>query len=625
MLSLVLIGLLGGFITGISPCILPVLPVIFFSGGAQSSRFQVAGGLAKAGGDSGGVSTAATPVTSPAAVTGSESPARRGRAAASVQPVSPWRPYLVVAGLVVSFTVFTLLGSAALSLLGLPQDFIRWAGIILLSLIGVGMLIPQVMEALERPFQRFGGSDAKRPANGFMLGLVLGAAYVPCAGPVLAAVSVAGSTGQIGLDTVALAVSFAVGTALPLLFFALAGRQVTERIAAFRSRQRLIRAIAGVSMLALAVGLVFNVPAVLQRILPNWTGSLESQVNTWLHGEDSAGETCVDGAPALGDCGSMAPLTGAVSWLNTPSSAPADTAVTNAGVPARAVLVDFWAYSCVNCQRTLPIIQQLHEAYAPLGLSVVGVHSPEYAFEKETRNVEAAVAEHGLTFPIAVDSDLAVWTAYDNHYWPSLYLGDMKGQNRYFKYGDGGKGVLEAHIRTLLREADPSLTLPDPLFASEEEEAGPRTTHTVLGSEGGRGFAEGSLPVDSREFAAPAEQGVDTFALSGSWDVDARSMTATAEGATIRVSYYGTHVTVLASGSGEVTIRGVGGAADTLETNVALNGGQTPLQLATHEQAERGVVELVVPAGVSLHELEILGNVCGSGRCGGEGPDWALS
>ena len=183
MVSLVLIGLLGGLITGISPCILPVLPVIFLSGGAQSARAQDEDGA----------------------------PA-----------VSRWRPYLVVAGLVISFTAFTLLGSTLLNLLHLPQDVIRWTGIVLLALIGIGMIIPRVMEIMERPFARFQRAGSANPANGFLLGIVLGAAYVPCAGPVLAAVSVAGSTGQIGADTVTLAVSFGLGTAVPLLAFALA-------------------------------------------------------------------------------------------------------------------------------------------------------------------------------------------------------------------------------------------------------------------------------------------------------------------------------------------------------------------------------------------------------------------
>ena len=145
--------------------ILPVLPVIFLSGGAQGARTQGEDGA----------------------------PA-----------VSRWRPYLVVAGLVLSFTTFTLLGSTLLNLLHLPQDIIRWVGIVLLALIGIGMIVPKVMEIMERPFARFQRAGSSNPSNGFLLGLVLGAAYVPCAGPVLAAVSVAGSTGQIGADTVAL-------------------------------------------------------------------------------------------------------------------------------------------------------------------------------------------------------------------------------------------------------------------------------------------------------------------------------------------------------------------------------------------------------------------------------------
>lgn len=152
MTSLALIGLLGGLITGISPCVLPVLPVILLSG-AQGAAGQ-------------------------------------GQAA----PPSRLRPYLVVGGLVISFTVFTLLGSTLLTLLHLPQDFIRWTGIVLLAAIGVGMIVPRVMEILEKPFLRFQRFGSANPSNGFLLGLVLGAAYVPCAGPVLAAVAVAGST-----------------------------------------------------------------------------------------------------------------------------------------------------------------------------------------------------------------------------------------------------------------------------------------------------------------------------------------------------------------------------------------------------------------------------------------------
>ncbi len=196
-MELVIIVLLGGLITGISPCILPVLPVIFLTGGAQSARYDSADGPA---------------------------------------PASRWRPYLVIAGLVTSFTLVTLVGSLLLGLLHLPQDIIRWVGIGVLVLIGIGLLVPRVERLLERPFQRLARrSEVSNRGSGLGVGFALGAVFVPCAGPVLAAIIVAGSTGRIGADTVLLTVSFAIGVAIPLLVFALAGRGLVERIRAFRT------------------------------------------------------------------------------------------------------------------------------------------------------------------------------------------------------------------------------------------------------------------------------------------------------------------------------------------------------------------------------------------------------
>ena len=190
--TVALIGFLGGLITGISPCILPVLPVVFFSG-LNSTRVQ-------------------------------------SRAA---------RPYLVIAGLVCSFSVVTLAGSALLSALHLPQDAIRWAALVTLTLIGLGLIFPPLQHLIERPFARIpqrqiGLNSLSR--SGFGLGLTLGALYVPCAGPVLAAIVVAGGTASIGLPILILTATFAIGTALPLLVFALAGRRIAERVAAFRRR-----------------------------------------------------------------------------------------------------------------------------------------------------------------------------------------------------------------------------------------------------------------------------------------------------------------------------------------------------------------------------------------------------
>ena len=191
MYTLVLIGFLGGLITAISPCVLPVLPVVLFSG--------------------------------------------TGRA-----------PYRVIAGLVLSFSLVAVVGTVVLQWLHLPAEVIRWVGLVVLTAIGFGLIFPRIERVLEWPFARIPQRDITGSRRGFGLGLALGVLYAPCAGPVLAAIVVAGATGHIGLDTVALTVSFAVGTALPLLLFAVGGQRVTQRVKAFQHRQRQIRVAAGV-------------------------------------------------------------------------------------------------------------------------------------------------------------------------------------------------------------------------------------------------------------------------------------------------------------------------------------------------------------------------------------------
>ena len=557
--SLVVIGLLGGLITGISPCVLPVLPVILLSAGAQGARGdggEPDGGLA-----------------------------------------SRFHPYLVVTGLVVSFTVFTLLGSTLLSLLHLPQDLIRWVGIIMLALIGLGMMVPRVMEVLERPFarfQRFGGS--KNPSNGFLLGLVLGAAYVPCAGPVLAAVAVAGATGRIGVDTVALALSFAVGTAIPLLAFALAGRGITERIRAFRTRQRAIRITAGVVMLGLSVALVLDAPAALQRRLPDYTASLQARTDELLHGDSSSG-TCRPGAATLGDCGPLPAIDGTVAWLNTPGNQP----LTQKDRSGKVTLVDFFAYSCINCQRSIPGVEKLHQTYAEYGLQVIGVHSPEYAFEKEVDNVRGGVERLGITYPVAVDSNLTTWSNFNNHYWPAHYLADAQGNVRQTHVGEGGEATTEKHIRELLKQANPNVSLPAPVFSEVDDDAGtdsPRTPETYLGSSRASGFAQGALQKGRHSFSFPSDLKADTFALDGTWKVDSQSIAPADGPGRLRLSYRGKQVNLVVSGEGDLTWR-VNGRTHTAHVSGVPNG----MELVRTDEVGSGVLELQASPGLELYSF----------------------
>ena len=297
----------------------------------------------------------------------------------------------MIAGLVVSFSTVTLAGSALLSLLHLPQDAIRWLALVALVAIGVGLIFPSVEALLEKPFSWLPQKQFGSGSSGFGLGLALGVLYVPCAGPVLAAIVLAGATGSIGLPTIALTSSFAVGAVVPLLIFALAGRRVAERVRAFRRRQREIRIAAGVVTILLAVALVFNLPATLQRAIPDYTTSFQrklggtDQVRRQLNlggaanDQNAALSNCTDGATELENCGTAPDIKGIAQWLNTPGGAPVDLKQLH----GKVVLIDFWAYSCINCQRSIPHVVGWYNAYRDKGFDVIGVHTPEYAFEHD--------------------------------------------------------------------------------------------------------------------------------------------------------------------------------------------------------------------------------------------------
>lgn len=567
-MDLIIIGLLGGLITGISPCILPVLPVIFLTGGAQSAKFD-----------------------------GEVVPAKRSR------------PYLVIAGLVLSFTLVTLGGSLLLGLLNLPQDIIRWVGIAVLVIIGVGLIVPRFERILERPFQRFGQREVKNRGNGFGVGLALGAVFVPCAGPVLAAIIVAGSTGRIGAGTVLLTVSFAIGVAVPLLVFALAGRSVIERIRAFRSKERALRIAAGVAMIALAVGLVFNVPQALQRLLPDYTSPLQQELADSEEVSDALDlgglvteenkdlDKCTNGAEELESCGTAPSIAGIQQWLNTPNG----QAVELESLRGKVVLIDFWAYSCINCQRSLPHVVAWDQAYRDLGLQVVGIHSPEYAFEKDPGNVAAGVADFGIDYPVALDNSLSTWTSYRNRYWPAHYLIDAEGTVRHISFGEGGYAETEKLIRELLKDADPAVVLPPATdIADTTPDVGSTTRETFLGSSKDVNFAgDTAYSAGTRDFGFPGDQPDDSFALEGTWTVQTQYATPSAGSGSIRLNYHAAEVRVVVAGSGEIVVRD----SDGQEQRIRIDGTPRSYALQEADAVATGSFVLEVPAGVQVYSF----------------------
>ncbi|WP_439656735.1 cytochrome c biogenesis protein DipZ [Lentzea sp. HUAS TT2] len=567
MLTLALIGLIGGLVTGISPCILPVLPVIFFSGGTQSARSTTPG--------SGGVAVA-------------------------TKPASRTRPYLVIAGLVVSFSLVTLFGSLLLTVLNLPQDVLRWGGIVVLVLIGIGLIVPRFEQLLEKPFSWIPQRNPDATRGGFTLGLALGAVYVPCAGPVLAAITVAGSTGRIGTETVVLTLTFAVGAAIPLLIFALAGRRVAERVQSFRKRQRGIRITAGVVMIALAFGLVFNLPQLLQRVIPDYTSSLQDKVNNseqvkralnlggLVNDQNKDLDKCSDGAPELESCGTAPDITGIQQWVN---SQPLELK----SLQGKVVMLDFWAYSCINCQRSIPHVVAWDKAYRDAGLEVIGVHSPEYAFEKEADNVEAAAKNFGITYPVALDNNLGTWTNYRNRYWPAHYLIDAQGTVRHIKFGEGDYKVTEKLIRQLLIDANPETKLPAATeLADDTPDNADITRETYLGSTKRVNFA-GTEQYTSgdKSFQFPENQATDTFALSGAWKLDTQSITPTGDSGQIKLNYRAKEVRMVLSGKGTVTIQN----GDQTKT-IQVDGTPNSYQLLATTTIQSGSLTATVGPGV---------------------------
>jgi len=284
--------------------------------------------------------------------------------------------------------------------------------------------------------------------------------------PGTASATTASGTDPVGVNTGALTLSFAVGTALPLLFFALAGRRVAERIGAYWHRQQTIRIVAGVVTIVLAVGLVFNLPAVVHRAIPGGytealrkKGAVPGQIapaySSQLVPVDLA---CSDGERQLQNCGTAPDFSGIKAWFNTPGGAP----ISLQSLRGKVVLVDFWAYSCINCQRAIPHVVDWYRAYHDKGLEVVGVHTPEYPFERVEDNVRAGAADLGITYPVALDNDYATWTAYQNIYWPAEYLIDAQGTIRHTKFGEGDYDVTEHLIQQLLSQANSASEPPPP-------------------------------------------------------------------------------------------------------------------------------------------------------------------
>jgi cytochrome c biogenesis protein CcdA/thiol-disulfide isomerase/thioredoxin len=526
---LVLIGFVAGLIAGISPCVLPVLPVVFFAGATTKSP-------------------------------------------------SSWRRALsIVLGLIISFSILILAGTEIISLFHLPDQFLRDFGIALLIVVGIGLLIPWIGEFVERPFARFVARQPALSRGGFVIGLALGLVFVPCAGPVLSTIIVLGAKENVNWMTIFVTITFSIGAAVPLLFVALAGGALVERARALRQRGPLLRRIGGAVLIVMAIAISTNVFNSLQTDVPGYTNALQQHIegtstvrkdlNALSQNKSTDGSlaSCTAGDVNLQSCGKAPNFTDVTAWLNTPGDKP----LSLNGLRGKVVLVDFWTYSCINCERTLPHVEAWYNRYKNDGLVVVGVHTPEFAFEHVVSNVKAESKALGVDYPVAVDDNYGTWDAYNNEYWPADYLIDANGVVRHDEFGEGNYSLTESLIRKLLVDAHPGLKLPPRTNVPNLTPTEPTNPESYVGYERVQYLENTAEPYQNipEAFKYPKTLSLGYFALTGVWTDHAQEATADKE-AGLEISYEARDVYLVMGGSGTVTISdGSGQAPQTIDVS----------------------------------------------------------
>jgi len=542
------IGFLAGVVTAISPCVLPVLPILL------------------AGSTTGG---------------------RR-------------RPYAIIAGLVASFSVFTLFAASLLNLLGLPQDFLRSAAIVLLFVVAASLVFPQVASLLERPFLALTRRPSRDLGGGFLLGASLGLVFVPCAGPVLAAMSVVAANHRVGTDAFLLTLAYASGAALPMLLVALAGQRASERTRLLRMHAQKVRRVLGVVMAATALAIALNVDRHFQTFIPGYTSALQERIErnssatsrlAALKQSDPDADTqqAASGEP-LDDFGAAPDFKDISLWLNTPGGRP----LSLEKLRGKVVLVDFWTYSCINCLRTLPFVKAWDETYRKDGLVIVGVHSPEFAFERVSTNVREAVSRLGIRYPVALDNEFGTWNAYSNQYWPAKYLLDRRGHVRFAHFGEGEYERTEGLIRRLLAERGGKL--PRPVAKEPERRRLAVTAETYLGYERlGRYVGTPVSPDVFASYRLPRSLDLDELAYGGGWRVAEERITAGRD-ARLRLHFLARDVHLVLGGRGTVQVY-----LDGAQRRSVRVAGSRLYTLLRQEETKEALLELRVTPGLSAY------------------------
>ncbi len=514
MALLILFGFLAGAGTALSPCVLPVLPIALSAGATGGRR----------------------------------------------------RPLGIVVGLTLSFTFATVALVYVISVLGLPGDLLRKLAIAVLLVFGISLMVPPLAARIEATMSRFAGraggvhSGGDGFWSGTLVGTSLGLVYAPCAGPILAGVITISASQPFTAGRLAVALSYGIGSAVVLYLLMLGGRRLTAPLS---RRGTALQVTMGAVMVVVALAMAGNydvrfqnsIAGSLPGFLVNPTEGLEdtaaarsalsdvrgesahgvgakatSAAAAVRRGEDGAGDsgTKPSGLPVLGTAPEFVDNQ---RWFNTPGDRP----LTLRSLRGRVVLIDFWTYTCINCLRTLPYLTAWDRTYRKDGLTIVGVHSPEFPFEKDAGNVEEAIERNGIHYPVVQDNDLATWSAYGNQYWPSEYFVDARGRVRFVHYGEGEYGEKEKIIRELLAEAGRPVSKHDSGAHGIAAATRVTTPETYLGAARAERFTNPMLSPGPHGFGSQTEPPLNEFAYGGRWRIALES--ATAEGGSLSLHF----------------------------------------------------------------------------------------
>ncbi len=478
---LFLLAYAGGVLTILSPCILPVLPFVF----ARSDQPFVRSGL----------------------------------------------PLLL--GMAITFAAVATLAAVGGGWAVQANAWGRGAALVLLALFGLTLLLPRLSDALTRPLVALGSRLSESAVSGtraggsvapsFLLGVATGLLWAPCAGPILGLVLTGAALGGASAQTSLLLLAYAAGAATSLGVALLIGGRVFAAMKRSLGASEWIRRGLGALLLAGVAAIALGLDTgLLTRLSLTSTASLEqSLVDRIRPAPASPAASAALDLAALPVEGTLPSLAGAVEWINSPP-------LTAEQLRGKVVVVDFWTYSCINCLRSLPYVRAWADKYKDQGLVVIGVHAPEFAFEKQLPNVRQAVKDLHVDYPVAVDNDWTIWRAFNNNYWPAHYFIDAQGRIRHHHFGEGEYAMSEAIIQQLLREAGHRVMGAPVQVAAQGAQAAPDDPHdwspeTYLGYERAKKFASTDAAVHDapHDYAMPPTPTLNQWGLAGPWTVHA--------------------------------------------------------------------------------------------------------